>query len=150
MIHLFDALERASALFVGERYAEVIPLLERILKEDPNNLDAVLRLATAHSSLGHDGPALAAFKRAAAIAPRSPDVRTYLALHYARGRNWPQAVPLLEQIVQETPERLPALEALAGVEADEGLDDFFDAGWHRAASVTEKPPAGNALGRREK
>ena len=120
MIHLFDALERASALFVRERYAEVIPLLERILKEDPNNLDAVLRLATAHSSLGHDGPALAAFKRAAAIAPRSPDVRTYLALHYGRGRTWPQAVPLLEQIVQETPERLPALEALARVRERQG------------------------------
>ncbi len=42
---------------------------------DPDNLDAALRLATAHSSLGHDAQALAAFERAAAIAPASPDVR---------------------------------------------------------------------------
>lgn len=120
MVHLFDALERASALFVGEQYVDVIPLLERILKEDPNNLDAVLRLATAHSSLGHDDRAVEWFKRATAIAPRSPDVRTYLALHYARGKNWPQAVPLLERIVQETPERLPALEALARIRERQG------------------------------
>jgi len=80
----------------------------------------VLRLATAHSSLGHDAKALEAFRKAAAIAPRSPDVRTYLALHYARGKDWPQAVPMLERIVAETPERLPAVEALAVVRERQG------------------------------
>jgi tetratricopeptide (TPR) repeat protein len=120
MVRLFDVLEKASALFVQERYAEVIPLLERIQVEDPQNLDAALRLATAHSSLGHDAQALAAFKKAAALAPRSLDVRTYLALHYARGKDWPQAVPLLEQVLAETPERLPAVEALAMLREREG------------------------------
>jgi tetratricopeptide (TPR) repeat protein len=79
-----------------------------------------LRLATAYSSLGQDAKALAAFKRAAAIAPRSPDVRTYLALHYARGKDWQQAVPLLERIVIDSPERLPAVEALASVRERQG------------------------------
>ena len=37
-----------------EDYARVIPLLEKILGEDPHNLDAALRLATAHSALGHE------------------------------------------------------------------------------------------------
>ena len=113
MIHLFDPLEKASALFVQEQYADVIPLLERILAADPNNLDAVLRLATAHSSLGHDERAVEAFKRAEAIAPASSDVPMYLGLHYARGRNWPKAVPLLEKAVSANPDRLPALEGLA-------------------------------------
>jgi choline-sulfatase len=120
MVHLFDTLERASGLFVDERYAEAIPLFEKIQAADPYNLDAALRLATAHSSLGHDAQALAAFKRAAAIAPRSPDVRVYLALHYARGKDWQQAVPILEQTVAETPERLPAVEALATVRERQG------------------------------
>ena len=120
MVGLFDVLEKASGLFVQEQYAQVIPLLEKILAADPNNLDAALRLATAHSSLGHDAEALAAFKTAAAIAPRSPDVRTYLALHYARSKNWQQAAPLLERIVAETPERLPAVEALAVVRERQG------------------------------
>ena len=74
---------------------------ERIRAADPGNLDAALRLATAHSALGHEKQALAAFETAGAIAPGSQDVRTYLALHYARGRHWEQAVPLLERIVAE-------------------------------------------------
>jgi tetratricopeptide (TPR) repeat protein len=113
MVPLFDLLDKASGLFVAERYAEVIPLLQKILAEDPYNLDATLRLATAHSALGRDAQALAAFRKAAEIAPRSPDVTTYLALHYARSRDWERAVPLLERVLTESPDRLPALEALA-------------------------------------
>jgi arylsulfatase A-like enzyme/Tfp pilus assembly protein PilF len=120
MVRLLDVLEEASNLFVQERYAQVIPLLEQILAADPHNLDAALRLATAHSSLGHEAKAEAAFKQAEAIAPSSPDVRTYLALHYARTKNWERAVPLLEQVVAETPERLPALEALAAIRERQG------------------------------
>jgi choline-sulfatase len=117
---LFDLLDTASALFVEEKYAKVIPLLEKILSEDPHNLDAALRLATAHSALGHEKPALAAFAKAADIVPGSPDVRTYLALHYVRGRQWLKATPLLEQVVAEAPDRLPALEGLAQVREAQG------------------------------
>jgi arylsulfatase A-like enzyme/Tfp pilus assembly protein PilF len=120
MSHLFDVIEKASGLFVREEYAKAIPLLERILAEDPGNLDAALRLATAHSALGHEERALEAFEKARDIAPASQDVRTYLALHYARGRQWERAVPLLEQVVAETPDRLPALEGLAVVRERQG------------------------------
>ena len=113
MIHLFDLIEKASALFVEERYADVSPLLEKILAADPNNLDAALRLATARSSLGQNERALEAFKRAGAMAPASPDVPMYLGLHYARGKDWAKGVPLLEKAVSANPGRLPALEALA-------------------------------------
>jgi arylsulfatase A-like enzyme/Tfp pilus assembly protein PilF len=124
MVRLFDVIERASGLFVAERYAEAIPLLEKILASDPYNLDAALRLAASHSSLRHDARALDAFKRAAAIAPRSPDVRMYLALHYARSGQGDRAEPLLEKIVAESPERVPALEALADIRLKQKrLDD---------------------------
>lgn len=120
MIHLFDRLERASTLFVQEQYADVIPLLNDILKHDPNNLDATLRLAIAYSSLHRDAEAVQAFRKAAVLAPRSEDVRLYLALHDARGKDWARAVPELERAVAETPERLPALEALAAVRDRQG------------------------------
>ena len=71
MARLFDLLEKASGLFVREEYAAAIPLLQRILAGDPHNLDAALRLATAHSALGQDARAVAAFEKARAIAPRS-------------------------------------------------------------------------------
>ncbi len=112
MVRLFPIIERASGLFVQERYAEAIPLFKAILDQDSYNLDAALRLATSHSSLGHEAQAVSTFRKAAAIAPRSPDVLVYLALHYARGKEWQRAVPMLERVVAETPNRAPAVEAL--------------------------------------
>jgi tetratricopeptide (TPR) repeat protein len=120
MAEWFDVLDRASGLFTTGDYAGAIPFFEEIRAADPYNLDAVLRLAIAHSSLGHDAAALAAFRKASELAPRSIDVRTYLALHYARGKDWARAVPLLEQVVAESPERVPALEALALVRERQG------------------------------
>jgi tetratricopeptide (TPR) repeat protein len=113
MAHLFPVLDRASGLFVREQYAQAIPLLEQIREADPHNLDAALRLAAAYSALGRNEQALAAFGEAETIAPDSADVRTYLALHHAKTDQWERAVPLLERIVREEPDRLPPLEALA-------------------------------------
>ncbi len=120
MAPMFALLDKAARLFVHEQYAEAIPLLEQILVKDPHNLDAALRLATAHSALGHEKDALAAFHRAAVIAPDSPDIRTYLALHLARTSQWRNAVPMLERIVTETPDKVPALEALALLRVRQG------------------------------
>jgi arylsulfatase A-like enzyme/tetratricopeptide (TPR) repeat protein len=120
MVRLFGVIDKASGLFVQERYADAIPLFERILAGDPDNLDATLRLATSHSLLGHEQQALDAFKRASRIAPQSIDVRTYLALHYARGRAWQRAAPLLAEVIAEAPERLVAIEALATIREREG------------------------------
>jgi arylsulfatase A-like enzyme/thioredoxin-like negative regulator of GroEL len=131
MARLFPVLEEASSLFVREEYARAIPLFERIRTEDPGNLDAALRLATAHSALGHEQRAIDMFERAGEIAPGSQDVRTYLALHYARGRQWQRAVPLLEAILAESPDRLPALEALAQIRERQGRPLDAVALWQR-------------------
>ena len=131
MNRLFDVLDAASTLFVREEYARVIPLLRKILAEDPRNLDAALRLATAHSALGQRAQAEKAFDAAAAIAPGSPDVRAYRALHLARGSEWERAAPLLEQVLVESPERLPALEALAKLRERQGRAAEALALWQR-------------------
>ncbi len=120
MTGLFDLMDRVSVLFVHEEYAKVIPLLEKVRAADPRNLDAALRLATAHSALGHEAQALELFRKAEELAPGSQDVRTYLALHYAHGKDWKMAAPLLERIVAESPDRLPVLEALAQVRERQG------------------------------
>jgi tetratricopeptide (TPR) repeat protein len=124
MAGLFADLELASTLFVQGRYAQVVPLLERILATDAYNLDATLRLATARSALGRDAKAMEAFRRARELAPESDDVKMYLALHLARGREWAQAVPVLEEIVARSPERLVAVEGLAELRVRQGrLED---------------------------
>jgi arylsulfatase A-like enzyme/Tfp pilus assembly protein PilF len=124
MRRIFGLIDQASSLFAARKYAEVLPPLERILAEDPHNLDATLQAATAYSSLGRNAQAIAMFDKAAALAPNSPDVRTYLALHYVRTKDWERAVPLLERVVADSPDRLPALEALAVVRVRQGrIDD---------------------------
>ena len=120
MTKLFPIIDEASTLFVREEYAKVVPLLKQIITADPYNLDALMRLATAYSSLGKDALALETFTRARQVAPQSQDVKLYLALHYAKGPEWQRAVPMLEQILTESPERLPALEALAAAREREG------------------------------
>ena len=120
MTPLFPLIERASALFTAADYRGAIPVLEQILARDAYNLDATLRLATSYSSLGRNAEAVAAFQRAATIAPNSQDVRTYLALHYARTADWERAVPLLEQVVAESPDRMTAVDALAALKVRQG------------------------------
>jgi choline-sulfatase len=115
MTALLETIEKASGLFAAEQYAAALPLLEQIQAKDPYNLDAALRLATAHSILGHDAQAVLQFQRASTIAPESPDVRAYLGLHYARTQDWERAAPLLEQAAQEMPTRLPVLDALVDI-----------------------------------
>ena len=41
-------------------------------------------------------------------------------MHYARRKDWPKAVPLLERVVADDPSRLPALEGLATVRERQG------------------------------
>lgn len=141
MTALFEVLDEASAKFVQNDYAGAIPLLERVLKADPYNVTAALRIAAAHSALGHNTQALDAFHRAESIAPNSPDVRHYLALHYARIGDWDQATPLLERVLAETPDRLPALEALAAAREHQGKIAEALALWRRVFAMRDATPA---------
>lgn len=143
MAALIPILDESSGLFVRGQYAAAIPLLEKVLTADPNNLAAELHLATAYSSLGRNEQALAAFQKAEAIAPNSQDVRTYLALHYARTKDWPKAVPLLEQVVAESPDRLPAVEALAVCRERQGRIADAIAIWQKV--YTMRTPSGPDL-----
>ena len=138
MTRLFPLIDRASGLFTAHQYADVIPLLREILAADPGNLDATLRLATAQSSMGHDAEAVAAFRKASELAPKSIDVRLYYALHLARGRDWARGEPLLQQVLTEDPHRLAALDGLADIRERQGRVE--EAIRLRRQVYAERPP----------
>ncbi|MDX1583639.1 MAG: sulfatase-like hydrolase/transferase, partial [Thermoanaerobaculia bacterium] len=137
MTGLFPLLDRASDLFSRDDYRAAIPLLESILERDPENLMTALRLAAAHSALGNDDQAMAAFRRARAIAPDSPDVDHYLALHLLRRGDWQEALPLVEEVLDENPNRLPAIEAMAEIRARQGRIDQALSLWKRIDAERE-------------
>jgi choline-sulfatase len=135
MVALFDDIERASTLFVRQQYAEAIPVLQRILAKDSHNLDAALRLATSYSSLGRNAQAVEAFRRASAMAPQSPDVRLYLALHYARTDEWERSLPMLERLVTEMPDRVPAWQTLGELAMRAGRTETAIAAFERTRAL---------------
>ncbi len=120
MTDLFEDLDRGSGLFVQERYDDAIPVFERVLEHDPNNLMVNLRLAVAHSIAGRDQRALDLFDRARQIAPWSIDVRHYQGMHYLRDGHWQEAEALLASVLTQMPRRLPALEGLTQIRRRQG------------------------------
>ncbi len=81
---------------------------------------AAVYLAVAHSMLDHDADAERWFRRAAAVAPDSPDLRHYQALHECKNERWARAEPLVESVLAVEPDRLPAVACLAEVRAHQG------------------------------
>ncbi|MGE0640447.1 MAG: sulfatase-like hydrolase/transferase [Thermoanaerobaculia bacterium] len=120
MTALFGDLDAASRAFANGDYRKARPLLRGILRRDPGNLMAAVRLAVSESFLGDDGAAVAAFTRARALDPDSIEVRHYLAMHHLKSGRPELAAPLFEQVLAAQPDRLAALEGLARIRAREG------------------------------
>lgn len=144
--HLFAALDRGSGLFEAGEYRAAVPVFADILRQDPHNLMAALRLAVAHSTLGDDAAALAAFDRAREIAPTSADVDHYLGLHHLRAGRPRQAEPLLVASLAAQPDRLPALEALARIRLAAGRLEEAEHLLDRRVALDDDPAALAVLG----
>jgi tetratricopeptide (TPR) repeat protein len=115
MTHLFADMDAGARSFVDLRYAQAIPRLARVLERDPGNLAIALRLAVAHSVLGHDREALDYLERAAVIDPDSTDLAHYSAMHFLRSGAPERAASLFEKVLEHSPRRLPALRGLATI-----------------------------------
>jgi len=120
MVALFHDLDIGSARFIQHDYESAIPVFERVLAADPHNPAVSLRLAVAHSVLGHEEAALEYFDKARQISPASVDLQHYLAMHHFRFQQWAEAEPLFEIVLDATPDKLPALECLAQIRERQG------------------------------
>jgi choline-sulfatase len=145
MAEVLDRLDVGSGLFVQGEYARAVPVLESVLRDDPGNFMAALRLAVAHSVLGHRRQALALFATARSLDPASLDLQHYLALHHVRYEEWGQARRLLETVLAAEPERLPAIEALSRVEEAEGHPDEAARLLVRVVAARGNPPRESLL-----
>ena len=108
---------RPRPLRARRRTRRSIPLLERILAEDPTTSTrrCAWRRRTRRSGTTRRPCRRSSGRRRSRRS--SPDVRLYLALHYARGRSGRAPCRCSSRSSAESPDRLPALEALAAIRA---------------------------------
>ena len=123
MVHLYHDLDVGSGYFTNGNYDAAIEVFSRILEADPYNFMVAMRLAVAYSVTDRKAEAQGFFERARSINPSSVDLRHYHAMHYLRFQQSDLAEPLFESVLQEMPDRLPALEALLGIYARRGEDE---------------------------
>jgi arylsulfatase A-like enzyme/Flp pilus assembly protein TadD len=139
MTHIFRDLDIGSALFVERQYSEAIRVFDRVHEVDPDNLVVTLRLAVAHSVLGHERQAQSFFERAREISPASIDLRHYHAMHYYRFEKYDKAIPLFESVLIEMPKRLPALQAMAQIHRAQGRLDEVKHYLDRIVAIKDQP-----------
>ena len=135
MTALFADLDQVSRLFGSSDYAAALPLLDSLHGRDPGNPSVALRLAVAHSSLGHDDEALRNFATARRIDAESLDARHYEAMHHPRMKRPEVAVPLFEAILARQTHRLTALEGLGEAEMKLGHTDSALIAYERARAI---------------
>ena len=88
----------AQGLMSESKYDEAVPMLQRVVADDPRNADAWNDLGLSHQRLGRNAEALADFEHALAISPARKDIRANLGnAHLAMG-NLPKAEEQLAQL----------------------------------------------------
>jgi Flp pilus assembly protein TadD len=115
-------LALANLYVRDQRYDEAIQLFQTLLQSDPKSTTLLLELAETQRRKGDINTAIDTFRRASQAAPN--DTRPLLQLGLlmdGTGRR-EQAKPIYEQILKIEPDHPVALNNLAYIKAEEGLD----------------------------
>lgn len=83
--------DKAEYLIKGEKYAEAIPLLEGVVKDNPRDADAWNYLGFANRKLGNKDKALEAYQKALAVDPKHKGAHEYLGELYLQMGDLPKA-----------------------------------------------------------
>jgi tetratricopeptide (TPR) repeat protein len=122
----------------NQRYDDAIHLIQELLKTDPKSIDLLVRLAETERRKGDINVAIDTFRRASQANPT--DTRSLLQLGLlmdGTGRR-EQAKPIYEQILKIQPDHPIALNNLAFIKAEEGVD--LDAALTMAQRARQKLP----------
>ena len=141
MVHIYRDLDVGSGHFINHNYDKAIETFTHILEVDPYNFMAAMRLAVAHSVTNEQDQAQTYFERARSINPASLDLRHYHAMHYMRSQQWDLAQPLFESVLQEMPDRLPALQGMVRIYARQGKENEAMEALEKVIEIKDAPGA---------
>jgi arylsulfatase A-like enzyme/Flp pilus assembly protein TadD len=99
------------------RYQQAVPLLQRILKEEPNMPVANMQYGIAQARLGNFGDALGPLQKAIKALPDNTLGRYELGLALFESGDWKGAAPEFEAVAQRSPRWTDAHFSLAAVYA---------------------------------
>lgn len=112
----------ANLLVRDEKYDQAIQLYQMLLANDPKSADLLLRLAETYRRKGDLTLAMDAFRRCSLAAPNDPTPLLQLGLLMEGTGRREQAQPIYEQILKIKPDHPVALNNLAYIKADQGVD----------------------------
>jgi tetratricopeptide (TPR) repeat protein len=112
----------ANLLVRAEKYDEAIQLYQDLLKTSPGSPDILLRLAETYRRKGDLNAAIDTFRRCSLAAPNDPTPLLQLGLLMEGTGRREQAQPIYEQILKIRPDHAVALNNLAFIKADQGID----------------------------
>ncbi|MDR1920904.1 MAG: tetratricopeptide repeat protein [Candidatus Adiutrix sp.] len=96
-----EQLKKIEDLFAQGRPQEALDGLEEFLQTEPDNVRALSDLGAIRQALGQGEEAIAAFQKAAALAPDNQTAGTNLALALIAARKWPAAREQLNRLLAQ-------------------------------------------------
>jgi tetratricopeptide (TPR) repeat protein len=106
--------QRAEYMIKGEQYADAIPLLQKVVADNPRDADAWNYLGFASRKVGKLDEALGYYEKALKLDPRHKGAHEYLGELYLMTKNLPKAeeqLTLLKGICASNCEEVEDLEA---------------------------------------
>ena len=120
--------QKAEYMIKGEQYAEAIPLLQKVVADNPRDADAWNYLGFAARKLGRKEEALGYYERALKVDPQHKGANEYLGELYLMMNNLPKAEA-----------QLAILKGICGTNCEEVEDLEADIADYKAA---QSQPAG--------
>jgi arylsulfatase A-like enzyme/Tfp pilus assembly protein PilF len=84
VIAIFNRLRRANSAVRDRRFAEALPILEQVLRDDPRNAFAQLVLGSAYMGMEKYRPAIVQYRKYLALVPTSAYAHLWMAICLVR------------------------------------------------------------------
>ena len=115
-------LALADAEYRSERFEASKTQLEHLLSKNPNEVETQLRMGDVLNRLGDRQGAIEHLRKAHELQPANPAAAYGLALMLDQGGQTDQARVAYEEVLKLDPENVQALNNLAYIKAEDGLD----------------------------
>jgi tetratricopeptide (TPR) repeat protein len=106
----------------SQRYDDAIGIYQALIKEDPKSADLLFQMAETERRKGDLNTAVDTFRRCSQAAPSDTACLTQMGLILDATGKRDQAKPIYEQILKIKPDNPVALNNLAFIKAEEGVD----------------------------